>query len=414
MLRHFISIPEHHPIILGARRSPAIISPAANTRDAVSVYTSVGFRQITSENYTAAAQKLKPDIVVALGDIPYGPKPSLRRADRMGDRTLKWLGDIISAQGGLDKTVKTKVFNIFAPILPISRELQRWYLDHMLDDHLEHISGLAFYDCDNAYDLPDELVNLPRLSFCEPSTPHRLLYEISLGMDVLVIPFINESTDAGIALDFTFPQPNKSKDSAEIKAPLGTDMWSETHALDLKPLREGCECYSCKTHHRAYIQHLLAAKEMLAWVLIQIHNYHVIDQFFASVRSSIANGTFEEDCKTFQLNYEPEMPVQTGQGPRYVRAESTYISYKLIDEQEFGDISTNQKARRRERRTLRPIKPLKIKRKSMRKQIHPSRTATLLISKRLGLPKLKAARLAGTRDYPKYINRFFSLKSIIG
>ena len=61
--------------------------------------------------------------------------------------------------------------------------------------------------------------------------------------------------------------------------PLGLDLWSPTYATDLSPLREGCECYACGSHHRAYVRHLLDAKEMLGWVLLQIHNHHTLDVF---------------------------------------------------------------------------------------------------------------------------------------
>ncbi len=38
--------------------------------------------------------------------------------------------------------------------------------------------------------------------------------------------------------------------------------------------------------------------------------------FFSSIRESIEKGTFEEDCKEFEMNYESELPEKSGQGPR--------------------------------------------------------------------------------------------------
>lgn len=57
---------------------------------------------------------------------------------------------------------------------------------------------------------------------------------------------------------------------------------------------------------------------MLAWVLLQIHNHHVVDQFFAGIRTSIEKGTFEDDKVAFDRFYEPELPSAKGVGPRYV------------------------------------------------------------------------------------------------
>ena len=77
-----------------------------------------------------------------------------------------------------------------------------------------------------------------------------------------------------------------------------------------------CSCYACITHHRAYITHLLSAKEMLGWTLLQIHNHHVLDRFFAGVRASLARQTFDADSAAFATWYELELPVGAGSGPR--------------------------------------------------------------------------------------------------
>jgi queuine tRNA-ribosyltransferase len=55
---------------------------------------------------------------------------------------------------------------------------------------------------------------------------------------------------------------------------------------------------------------------MVAWTLLQIHNFSIMDAFFISVRESIRNGTFEKDVATFGRAYDSELPRQTGKGPR--------------------------------------------------------------------------------------------------
>ena len=46
---------------------------------------------------------------------------------------------------------------------------------------------------------------------------------------------------------------------------------------DLNPLLPGCECHACRNHTRAYIHHLLNAKEMLAEILLYSHNqFHLL------------------------------------------------------------------------------------------------------------------------------------------
>ena len=93
-------------------------------------------------------------------------------------------------------------------------------------------------------------------------------------------------------------------------------MWSTEYTTDLSPLQEDCKCYTCSNHHRAFIRHLLDAKEMLGWVLLQLHNHHVIDEFFAGIRLTLQEGTFEKEKERFEKVYVAELPEKSGQGPR--------------------------------------------------------------------------------------------------
>lgn len=313
-LRKFIALPEDSLLILGARRNPPIPSPVANTNTEVGLSTSVGFKSMSSEYYSAAVRKLQPDIVVGLADIPFGQESiGTKRKDKMSDRTEIWLRDIIARRDSLEKGEKS--WGIFAPILPIDRDLQLWYLGHLLDDMAEKINGVAIYDVSLVDDLPTQLQHLPRLSFHAPASPRELLRQINLGMDLFTVPFLAEATDAGIVLDFTFPAPARDQTSSTRKS-LGIDMWHDSHAVSVTPLSSGCTCYACMNHHRAYLQHLLAAKEMLGWVLIQIHNHAIMSAFFTGVRASIEGGSFEADAAAFEAYYEPKLPEKTGQGPR--------------------------------------------------------------------------------------------------
>lgn len=313
-LRKFIALPEDTLLVLGPRRNPPIPSPMHSTNKELGVLTSVGFKALSSEYYAAAARKLQPDIVVGLADIPFGQEAiGIKRKDKMSDRTEAWTRDIIAKRATLDK--RDPSWGIFAPILPIDRDLQSWYLEHLVDDMVDKISGVAIYDAYLLDDLSLELHHLPRLSFHAPASPQEILRHVGLGMDIFTVPFLTDATDAGIALDFAFPAPLKDT-STSSRQDLGLDMWSDSHATSVTPLREACECYACTKHHRAYVQHLLAAKEMLGWVLIQVHNHAVLSSFFAGVRASIEADTFETDVAAFERYYESALPEKTGQGPR--------------------------------------------------------------------------------------------------
>lgn len=270
---------------------------------------------LESEDYVEAAQKLRPDVVLGLADVVYGPKPGVKRLDKMGDRTLAWLKELID--GMKDESMDTARTALFAPILPIEKELQTNYLEQLEEDDLKrNVKGLVLFDPTSVTAIPSTLHHLPRLSVSSPSSPQTLLSAIALSIDIFTIPFIPSATDAGIALTFSFPPPQPPP--ANPTLPLGLDMWSPNHSSSLSPLQHGCPCYTCTHHHRAYIQHLLAAKEMLGWVLLQLHNHRVMDGFFAGVRGSIARGTFDAEAACFERVYAAELPAKTGQGPRYV------------------------------------------------------------------------------------------------
>lgn len=314
-LHIFNALPTSFITLLAPRRTPAVTTPNGNTNTSISIFTSTGFQVLSNKTYIDSIRKLRPDIAIALADIPYGTLPGIKRVAKMGDRTHEWLTQLAN-----EKSVEQAVF---APVLPIEFHSQSEYLNYIADDVGHVISGLAFYDSNLLPDIPatTSLSQLPRLSLDEPASPHHILRQISLGMDVFNIPFIGFATDAGIGLTFRFPRPlsddNAPTNGAGSKViPLGIDMWTTDYASSFSPLSTSCTCYTCTSHHRAYIQHLLSAKEMLGWVLIQIHNYHILSSFFASVRESIRQGTFEADSDEFGRSYESELPEKSGPGPR--------------------------------------------------------------------------------------------------
>ena len=54
--------------------------------------------------------------------------------------------------------------------------------------------------------------------------------------------------------------------------PLVVALASELNPVYISTKVVGCSCHACQNHHRAYIHHLLVAHEMLADVLLHVHN----------------------------------------------------------------------------------------------------------------------------------------------
>lgn len=71
------------------------------------------------------------------------------------------------------------------------------------------------------------------------------------------------------------------------------NMMNATFARDERPIDETCDCYACKTFTRAYIRHLIVAKELLAGTLLSIHNLRALIRLVESLRAAILDNTFE-------------------------------------------------------------------------------------------------------------------------
>jgi queuine tRNA-ribosyltransferase len=72
-----------------------------------------------------------------------------------------------------------------------------------------------------------------------------------------------------------------------------------SYAEDPKPIDETCECYTCQHFSRAYLRHLIAAKEMLSATLISIHNLHTLLQIARELRQAIIAGSLGSYVEQF-------------------------------------------------------------------------------------------------------------------
>ena len=74
------------------------------------------------------------------------------------------------------------------------------------------------------------------------------------------------------------------------------------YARDFAPIDANCSCYTCRNFTRAYIRHLIKANEILASMLLSIHNVQATVDFMHEIRQNIENGTFEAYKNEFFAN----------------------------------------------------------------------------------------------------------------
>ncbi|PXV96075.1 tRNA-guanine transglycosylase [Lachnotalea glycerini] len=72
------------------------------------------------------------------------------------------------------------------------------------------------------------------------------------------------------------------------------NLFNVKYELDEKPIEEGCQCPACRTYSRAYIRHLLKAKEMLGMRLCVLHNLYFYNTMMEEIRQALDEGRFIE------------------------------------------------------------------------------------------------------------------------
>jgi queuine tRNA-ribosyltransferase len=72
------------------------------------------------------------------------------------------------------------------------------------------------------------------------------------------------------------------------------NLMNAAFARDERPIDPACDCYTCRTFTRAYIRHLIAAKELLAGTLLSVHNLRALIRLMGEMRSAIQHGAFED------------------------------------------------------------------------------------------------------------------------
>ncbi len=72
------------------------------------------------------------------------------------------------------------------------------------------------------------------------------------------------------------------------------NLFNAKYELDDRPIEEGCQCPACRSYSRAYIRHLLKAKEMLGMRLCVLHNLYFYNTMMEEIRDAIEAGNYKE------------------------------------------------------------------------------------------------------------------------
>jgi len=242
--------------------------------------------RFTPESSIAIQEKLGADIIMAFDECSDPANPKYNRQAMA--RTHKWLERCIKAksrpdlalfgiiQGGVDKTMREESARFVSSMnlpgiaiggLSVGESKQDMYttLDH-LNPHLPP-------------EKPRYLMGV--------GTPEDLLNGVLRGVDIF---------------DCVLPT-RLARHQAAFTITGRINLMNAGYAHDRSPIDPACDCYTCKTFTRAYLRHLIVAKEMLASSLISIHNIRFLVKLMEDSRAAILTQSFTAFAAAFLQTY---------------------------------------------------------------------------------------------------------------
>lgn len=145
------------------------------------------------------------------------------------------------------------------------------------------VGGLAVGEShEDMYRILDAVV--PHLPVDKPT------YLMGVGTPANIL----EAVDRGVDF-FDCVYPSRNGRHGHVYTNHGKiNLFNAKYELDERPIEEGCQCPACRTYSRAYIRHLLKAKEMLGMRLCVLHNLYFYNTMMEEIREAIEQGRYKE------------------------------------------------------------------------------------------------------------------------
>jgi queuine tRNA-ribosyltransferase len=219
---------------------------------------------------------LGSDIIMAFDEC--APYPcSYEQAKEAMDRTHRWLLRCVESNKREDQAL----FPIVQGSVYDDLRIESAEFISKIDSHGYAIGGVSVGE-------PSELKNhiveitAPLLPDNKPrylmgvGTPEDLLDGVLRGVDM-----------------FDCVMPTRIARHGSFFTPTGRGIIkNKEYEEDFSPLVDGCECYTCQNHTKAYIRHLYRVKEATAAILMTIHNIHYLVKLMNDAREAILQDKF--------------------------------------------------------------------------------------------------------------------------
>ena len=145
------------------------------------------------------------------------------------------------------------------------------------------IGGLAVGEThEQMYDILDHVV--PFLPQDKP------VYLMGVGTPANILEAVERGVDF-----FDCVYPSRNGRHGHVYTSRGhLNLFNAQYEADLRPIEENCDCPACRRYSRAYIRHLLKAKEMLGMRLCVLHNLRFYNRLMEEIRDALDAGNFSQ------------------------------------------------------------------------------------------------------------------------
>lgn len=202
------------------------------------------------------------------------------------DRTTRWLMRCkkeLDRLNGLEDTINREQLlfgiNQGAVYADIRAEHAKRIAEMELDGYA--VGGLAVGEThEQMYHILDETV--PYLPKNKPT------YLMGVGTPANILEAVERGVDF-----FDCVYPSRNGRHGHVYTNRGKlNLFNQQYERDMRPIEEGCGCPACRTYSRAYIRHLLKAKELLGLRLCVLHNLYFYNTMMEEIREALDEGRF--------------------------------------------------------------------------------------------------------------------------
>lgn len=245
--------------------------------------------RFTPERAIAIQEQLGADIIMAFDECaPYPTTAEYARAAM--ERTHRWLERCVAAKTRSDQALFGIVQgSVFADL---RRESAAFIAS-------QPVAGFGIGGLSVGEPKPEMYETLAATTAVLPQDRPRYLMGVGSPEDLL------EGVARGVDM-FDCVQPTRLGRHGAAWTPEGRiNLLNSRWTRDDRPIQDGCDCYTCAHHSRAYIRHLLRAEEMLGARLATIHNVRFLIRLMEGARQAIIEQRYAAYRDSFLQQFQP-------------------------------------------------------------------------------------------------------------